>query len=198
VLAQSPEADIMLAEGGEVQLVLSRGAEMTVIPVEVVGMTREQAESLLTERKLKIADAVPQDGNVPAGTVLAITPEPGKQVPAGSEVALVVASGKVQVPDVRGRTAEEATAELQRVGFSVGLQPRVDAGAPDLVLDQSPVAALAERGSTVVVVVSQPPPPPPSPSPSPPPLPEVVPDVVPEVVPPLPDEVLPAPAAPAA
>ena len=164
VLDQSPEADLLLAEGGEVQLVLSRGVEMTVVPVEVVGLVRQDAESLLQERKLEVGDAVPRDGNAPAGTVLGITPEPGTQVPAGTEVALVVASGKVQVPDVRGRSAEEAAAELQKAGFSVGLQPRDDPGAPGRVLDQSPVGTLADRGSTVVVVVSRTPPPPPPPA----------------------------------
>jgi serine/threonine-protein kinase len=186
VLAQSPEADVQLTEGGEVQLVLSRGAEMAVVPVEVVGLAREQAEALLVERKLAVGDAVLRDGNVPAGTVLSVTPAPGQQVPAGSEVALVVASGKVEVPDVRGRGVSEATDELQRTGFSVGLQPRDDPGAPDRVLDQSPVGTPAARGSTVVVVVSRTPPPPPPPSPPP----------VPDTVTPLPGEAPQVPAVP--
>jgi len=187
VLAQSPEADFLLSEGGKVQLVLSRGTEMTVVPAEVIGLSREQAEELLDERKLALGAAVPRDGIVPAGTVLEVTPAPGSQVPAGTEVGLVVASGQVQVPDVRGRSAQEAAAELQKAGFSVGLQPRDDAGAPDRVLDQVPVGTLAARGSTVVVVVSrQPPPPPPTPEPSP----------TPGTVPLIPDELPPDPAAP--
>ena len=187
VLAQSPEADLLLRAGGEVQLVLSRGAEMAVVPVELVGLSRDDAAALLTERGLELGEVVPQDGNAPAGTVLQVTPAPGTQVTAGSEVAVVVASGRVRVPDVRGRPVEEATAELQRAGFSVGLQPRDDRGAPDVVLDQAPVGAVADRGSTVVVVVSRTPPPPPPP-------PAVVPDVT---APPAPDDPLvpvPAPA----
>jgi serine/threonine-protein kinase len=181
VLAQSPEADLLLAEGGEVQLVLSRGVEMAVVPVEVVGLAREQAEEVLRRAKRELGEAVPRDGNIPAGTVLSVTPAPGTQVPTGTEVAIVVASGKVQVPDVRGRTVQEATTELQKAGFSVGLQPRDDPGAPDRVLDQSPVGTLAARGSTVVVVVSrQPPPPPPAPG----------------TVPLFPEELPPEPAAP--
>jgi serine/threonine-protein kinase len=171
VLAQSPEADLLLRAGGAVQLVLSRGVEMAVVPPEVVGLQRAEAEALLVERRLVLGEQVPRDGNVPAGTVLAVTPEPGTQVRAGTAVAVVVATGRVQVPDVRNRSAQEAAAELQRAGFSVGLQPRDDPGEPDRVLDQSPVGVLADRGSTVVVVVSRtppPPPPPPAPLPLPP------------------------------
>jgi serine/threonine-protein kinase len=174
VLAQSPEADLLLRAGGEVQLVLSRGVEMAVVPVEVIGLQRRDAEALLVERGLVLGDAVPRDGNIPVGTVLAVTPEPGTQVPTGTTVAVVVASGRVEVPDVRNRTSAEAAAALQRAGFSVGLQPRDDPGQPDRVLDQSPVGVLADRGSTVVVVVSRTAPPPPPPAP-PPPAPVVVP-----------------------
>ena len=167
VLDQSPAADILLRKGGAVQLTVSRGIEQTIVPVEVIGQSRDEAEVLLTERKLRVV-VVMRDGNIPEGTVLATSPQPGTQVAAGSEVTLTVASGNVQVPDVRGRALQEGVDELQRAGFSVGIEPRDDAGAPDRVLDQSPVNQLAGRGTTVVIVVSKtPPPPPPSPSPDP-------------------------------
>ena len=167
VLDQSPAADILLRKGGAVQLTVSRGIEQTIVPVEVIGQSRDEAEVLLTERKLRVV-VVMRDGNIPEGTVLATSPQPGTQVAAGSEVTLTVASGNVQVPDVRGRALQEGVDELQRAGFSVGIEPRDDAGAPDRVLDQSPVNQLAGRGTAVVIVVSKtPPPPPPSPSPDP-------------------------------
>jgi beta-lactam-binding protein with PASTA domain/predicted Ser/Thr protein kinase len=175
VLEQSPAADILLRSGGSVSLVLSKGIEMTIVPVEVVGLSRAEAEVLLRERKLVLGDVVTRDGNIPEGTVLAISPQPGSQVAAGSTVALTVASGNIQVPDVRGRSVEEAAAELQRAGFSVGIQPRDDPGPPDRVLEQSPVNTVAPRGSTVIVVVSRTPAPSPSPSPSPSPQPSVEP-----------------------
>ena len=173
VLEQSPAADILLRSGGAVSLVLSKGLEMTIVPVEVVGLSREEAEVLLRERKLGVGDVVRRDGNIPEGTVLGISPPPGAQVQAGSKVTLTVASGDVQVPDVRGKSVRDAAGELQRAGFSVGISPRPDPGPPDRVLDQSPVNTLAPRGSTVVIVVSQvPPSPEPEPSPVASPQPE--------------------------
>ena len=172
VLEQSPAADILLRSGGAVSLVLSKGVEMTIVPVEVVGLSQAEAEVLLTDRKLAVGDVVTRDGNIPEGTVLAITPQPGAQVPAQSRVTLTVASGQVQVPDVRGKAVQAASDELQRAGFSVGIRPVEDPGPPDRVLDQSPVNERAPRGSTVVIDVSQKPVPrSPSPQPEPEPTP---------------------------
>ena len=171
VLRQSPTGGILLRSGGAVELALSKGIEMTIVPVEVVGLSRAEAEVLLAERKLVLGSTVNRDGNIPEGTVLGISPPPGAQVPAQTKVTLTVASGNVQVPDVRGKSAADASDQLQRAGFSVGIQPRDDPGPPDRVLDQSPVNKLAPRGSTVMIAVSQTPAPP-SPSPTPTPQPQ--------------------------
>jgi serine/threonine-protein kinase len=74
----------------------------------------------------------------------------------------------VQVPDLRGKTQEEAIKALQTLGFSVGLEPRDDpTHPPGTVIDQRPVNQLAPRGSTVVIVIARvPASPTPSPSPS--------------------------------
>ena len=168
VLAQSPDQGIVVPDGGSVDLVVSKGVEMTLVPPEVVGMPRREAEVLLADRKLSVGELVSRDGLYPPDTVLAVTPEPGRQVRAGTAVTLTVASGRVSVPDVRGQSQDAAVDALQRAGFSVRIERRDDAGAPGRVLEQAPVGRLVEGGSTVTIVVSQAPPPAaPSPSPSP-------------------------------
>jgi eukaryotic-like serine/threonine-protein kinase len=129
---------------------------------------------------------VQRDGNIPAGRVLEISPEPGTQVRAGSTVVLTVASGLVEVPDVRGRTQDEAAATLQQAGFSVAIEQRPDPGEPGRVLAQNPVNTRAERGGTITIAVSVEPPPPPSPEPTPepPPPPSPEPSPSPEPTPP--------------
>ena len=171
VLQQSPPAGIVVPSDGSVDLVVSKGIEMAIVPAEVIGLSREEAAVLLTERRLKVGDDVGRDGNFPAGTVLAVSPAPGNQVPADTAVTLTVATGQVQVPDVRGKSREEAITALQRAGFSVGVQPRESTGELDRVLEQDPVNQLAGRGTAVIIIVSVEPAPSPSPSPSPSPQP---------------------------
>ena len=180
VLRQSPDQGIVVPTNGAVDLVISKGVEQTLVPAEVIGQSRAEAEVLLAERQLEVEAEVARDGNFPAGTVLAVSPAPGTQLSAGSAVTLTVASGLIEVPDVRGMTREEAVGALQRAGFSVGIEARESAGESDRVLEQDPVNQTAGRGTAVIVVVSVPLPPPPSPSPSPSPSPAPTPSRSPE------------------
>jgi serine/threonine-protein kinase len=174
VLAQSPEAGFLIGKGGQVSLTVSKGIEMTVVP-QVIGLSQEEATAQLRDAKLAVGQLITRDVNLPAGQVLAIQPAPGSQLAAGTKVTLVVASGKVQVPDLRGKTQDQAVQALQQLGFAVGIEPRDDvscrpgdpASTCGKVIDQRPVNTLAPRGSTVVIAVARvPASPTPSPSPS--------------------------------
>ena len=175
VLAQTPEQDIVVPPGGTIDLVVSQGVETTVVPAEVIGKQRDEAEAVLADRKLAVAsDVVTQDGFYEAGTVLSVTPAPGRQVRAGSTVTLAVASGRVPLPDVTGRSQEQAVEALQAAGFDVRVELQYADGPGGRVLSQSPHERTREAGRTVVLAVSQPLPPPttpaaePSAAPSPP------------------------------
>ena len=156
VLAQTPEQDIVVPPGGTVDLVVSQGVETTVVPVEVVGRQRAEAETLLAERKLTVAsDVVSQDGFHEAGTVLAVTPAPGRQLRAGAAVTLTVASGRVPLPDVVGRSQDEAVEALLAAGFDVRVELQYADGRSGRVLSQSPDEGTREAGRTVTLAVSQ-------------------------------------------
>ena len=170
VLDQTPEQDIVVPPSGTVDLVVSRGVETTVVPLEAVGTSRAEAEALLAERELTVApDVVAQDGFYEAGRVLAVAPAPGRQVRAGSVVTLTVASGRVPVPDVTGRSQEEAVEALRTAGFDVRVELQYVDGPAGQVLSQSPDDGTRELGRTVTLAVSQTIPPPPVVEPAPPP-----------------------------
>ncbi len=165
VLEQSPVGGILVREGGTVDVVLSLGPELTVVP-QVVGQSQEEAEAQLAAAKLTVSEVIPRGGNIEPGQVLDVLPGPGTQLQAGGTVQLVVSSGQVEVPFVVGKPQAQAEEELQRAGFNVGVQPQPDTGPPGVVLAQDPVNAIGRRGDTVVITVSAPPPPP-TPTPAP-------------------------------
>jgi serine/threonine-protein kinase len=109
---------------------------------------------------------------VPAGIVITTSPAPGQSVGVGTTVELVVSTGKVAVPELRGRTREEAEAALKDLGLVPNVveaeNGQVEAGR---VTDQSDaVNAAVEQGKTITFVVAKAPPPPtatPSPTPTP-------------------------------
>lgn len=185
VLEQSPVGGILVDAAGRIDLVVSQGVEMAVVP-QVVGQSRAEATAQLEQAKLAVRDVIERGGNISPGQVLEVIPTPGTQLRAGAQVTLVVSSGRVEVPLVVGRTQAEAEQLLQRAGFSVGVRLVDDVGEPGRVLGQDPVNTTAVRGSTVVIRVSQvpPPPPPPPPSPTPEPTPLLEPSPSPSPSPP--------------
>ncbi len=167
VLTQSPNDGIVVPrEGGTVDLVLSKGIDLTAVPA-LVGLDRDAAAAALEEVRLGIGEVALRDGNIPAGQVLETRPAAGRTIRAGRTVDLVLASGRVDVPDVRGRSEAEAVRLLRTAGLSVAVEPVPDPGPVDRVIDQNPVGGTLDRSSVVQIMVSVEQPPAPSPSPTP-------------------------------
>jgi eukaryotic-like serine/threonine-protein kinase len=94
----------------------------------------------------------------PKGIVVDQRPAPGKVVPSGSVVTLVVSRGppKVSVPDVTGLAAADASKRLGAVGLVPKLAPTPSAKPPGTVIAQTPRAgAKAARGSKVTLQVAK-------------------------------------------
>jgi serine/threonine-protein kinase len=93
------------------------------------------------------------------GLVIATDPPKGSKVDQGSTVDLIVSTGKPQVavPDVRGKSVEEATAILEGRGFHVdssATQPS-DTVQAGFVIDQNPKPdQKVDKDSTVHLIVS--------------------------------------------
>jgi len=139
---------------------IETGARVTV--PDVVGETQDVAEVRLDAAGLEpVVQMVANDA--PVGRVLSQRPDAGRRIDEGSEVTLEVSSGPAQVavPNVVGRTEDEARFTLTAEGFTVGdvVRQRDEAAAGE-VLSQVPAPGQeVEPGSTVSLVVSSGPPP---------------------------------------
>ena len=90
---------------------------------------------------------------VGTGEVMALDPAPGAAAPYGSTVKIQVSAGLplVQVPDVTGKKADEATAILQ----AAGLQVDATSFFGNKVRQQVPSAGeTVEQGTVVKILVS--------------------------------------------
>ena len=157
VASQLPLASSKVQKASAVTLTLSDGPGDTVIPVELVGKTLEQARILLTAAGLTISKTEPVDSNQDPGVVLKSDPVPGTTVVAGSGVVLQIASGQIQVPQLIGLTEIEARTVLTQGGFL----PRViyayqSSKDLDSVLAQAPDAGTsANIGSVITITVNK-------------------------------------------
>lgn len=164
IVRQNPAADRTVRQGRSVKVVLSRGPEMGVVP-DVTGLSLREARIAVTQAGYTLGEEF-DDFASPAtvNSVTAQEPLPGTQAQIGTPIHLWVsriaalADQTVVVPDFRGRSVDDAVAELEALGLLAGnrwpeLRPLVPAG---LVLDQNPEpGAVVQAGTAVDFVYSQ-------------------------------------------
>ena len=93
---------------------------MVTIP-DLQNFLQEDAEERLTTDGLKVEVEEEMSDEVEAGRVIRTDPPAGEEVEEGSTVLLVVSSGpdQLQIPDVRGKTQQEAIDQLEELGLKV-------------------------------------------------------------------------------
>ena len=127
----------------------------------VINLEEKNALDQLAKNDLKgaVTERRP-DEEVEEGIVIDQSIMSGTPVEKGTTINLVVSSGKKQkpVPDVSGKSIEEATKILQEAGFRIGQTKMVfdEHAEKNQVVGTEPSAgAEAENGSRIVLIVSK-------------------------------------------
>lgn len=156
VIAQRPDQGTLYGEGGIVVISVARSPQAVEMP-DVVGLRSGRALF-----RLRAAGLNPRAQSVrsrrPEGTVVRQIPAAGTEVPRGSAAVVLVSVGQrlVDVPDVVGFTADEATARLTRAGFRTRIE-RVTSTEPDgtVIAQRPPGGSRAQSGEVVRITVSR-------------------------------------------
>lgn len=112
VIRTDPESGTTVESGQVVKVYVSTGQEMGTVPV-LVGTNASAATDALTAAGLKMGSVTSRnDPDLAEGTIISADPADGAQVPLGTMVNLVAASGKVTLVDVVGYTADAAQRAL--------------------------------------------------------------------------------------
>jgi eukaryotic-like serine/threonine-protein kinase len=113
----------------------------------------------LQKRGLKAEETQQSSTTVPKGRVISASPSEGQKVDKGSAVSLTVSSGpeQVDVPDVTGKSFNEAKPQLEAAGFKVTRKDQETQGKdPGTVLSQAPKGGTqAGQGSAVQLTVAK-------------------------------------------
>ena len=162
VAGTDPAAGTDVERGTEVTILVSAGPANVDVP-RVIDLTEAEARTEIEGAGLEVGDTTTEASTtVPAGTVLAQSPQPGERVARGTEVDLVVSagSGALIVPDVKEKSEADALFTLSQSGFSAA-QVRVERRPhaeilEGFVIDTDPEAGQAvQQGGFVTVFVSE-------------------------------------------
>jgi serine/threonine protein kinase/beta-lactam-binding protein with PASTA domain len=165
-----PAAGTSVDPDSAIVLNISQGPSAVKIPQDLPGRTEAAARDVL--RQLGLAGApgttMANSATVPAGIVITTNPAPGQTVAVGSTVEIVVSTGKVALPELRGLPTAEAEAALKNLGLVMELKEVENSQVePGRVTEQSdPANALVDQGQTITLTVAKAPAPSPTPTPT--------------------------------
>ena len=127
--------------------------------IRVVGMQVEEAKRALLEKGLTPEIQYEVNNAYEEGLVLRASVQDGLMIEKNTVIVMTVAQGEdgVNVPEVTGKSKEEATSILEKEGFVVNVTESYDESVADgYVISQSPDAdTMAPQGSSVTLRVSQ-------------------------------------------
>ncbi|MFD2471511.1 Stk1 family PASTA domain-containing Ser/Thr kinase [Amycolatopsis silviterrae] len=140
IVSQSPTANSAAAEGTAVDIVVGSGVAQKQVP-NTVGQDYETAKQTLENAGFQVK-RTDQNSDKPKDQVIDQQPN-GGNLPPNSTVKLTVSSGpqQIQMPDLTGMTEEQATQQLQSLGWSGSIQTQTTpfgSGKPNTVVKQSP------------------------------------------------------------
>ncbi|MGW3860821.1 Stk1 family PASTA domain-containing Ser/Thr kinase [Streptomyces sp. NPDC005047] len=155
---QDPKQGTDVDKKSTVNLVVSTGAPKVAVPNVIdkdVDTATEQLENKGFEVETKQTESSQDEG-----TVLSQDPDPGSELEKGSTVTLEVAKAeaKATVPDVVGRSCDEAKAQMQNNDLEATCtdQPTQDPNQVDKVISTTPAAnQQVDKGSKVTIVVGK-------------------------------------------
>jgi serine/threonine-protein kinase len=142
-----------LPKGSEVPLVVSGGPTPRTVPNGLVGGTYEAAAAGLAGVQLKATKVDEFSDTIEAGKVIRLEPGQGQKAERDSAVKVIVSKGPdmVKVPDVSGKTVDQAVAAIEAQGLKAG-DIHGQAGGKPFATDP-PAGQSVRRGTTVDIFV---------------------------------------------
>ncbi len=126
ILSQSPASGRTVIKGEEkptLKVTVSSGSEIVFMP-DLVNQEYRNAFLTLQKLKLEVREDLVISDTVTEGYVISTSPAAGEELRPGDTVFLTVSSGPqikyVSMPDLYGKTAQAAAAQLEALNLTVG------------------------------------------------------------------------------
>jgi len=152
VIRTSPAAGESVTPNTEVEVVVSEGEAVSAVP-GLLGMSESDARQAIERADLTVGIITSRnDPEAAAGTVLEATADEGEELPVGSTIDLVVATGRVAIDDYSGFRLDAATRAVEELGLIAEPMEDAECAAPSgdpQVSRQSPAPGDVDIHSTV-------------------------------------------------
>ncbi|MDH6277880.1 serine/threonine protein kinase [Aurantimicrobium minutum] len=153
VIRTEPEKGAVIDPGTPITVYVSAGKTMVEVP-QVSDMTAADAKIQLEAVGLVVGTTT--EGHSPsyaAGLVIGTTPTLGTKLIQGSKVNLLISDGKIDIPDLKGKTVTDANNLLSTLSITPTVQADTTCakGEQPTVKSQSPGPGVAPQGTAVTI-----------------------------------------------
>ncbi|WP_201297965.1 Stk1 family PASTA domain-containing Ser/Thr kinase [Nocardia sp. CY41] len=157
VVGSDPSAGSKITKGSTVAVLVSNGKPK--VPDVKPGDQVSKVNQFIRDNGLQPVDAGEEGSTAPKGTVARVEPRPGTVLPLGAQVKVYRSKGSqpVKVPDVRGKSTDEATKILSDAGIAIReTKPQFDRAieADKAIGTQPGAGATIQSGDGVVLLIS--------------------------------------------
>lgn len=162
VISQSYEKGEMIPAGTKVKITVSSGKEEIDVP-NVVGYEVSQAETILEDDYgFHVTHGYEYSDEVEKDRVISQDPVSTQKVAKGSTIKIIVSNGpevkETEVPDLRGRTSQEAEAMLTNAGLKLGATSEeysATVPAGQVISQSTSFGTKVTEGSSVDITISK-------------------------------------------
>ncbi len=123
ITSQTPTADSVVSEGKLITVYVSKGKKEGVVP-KIVGMDYKEAETYLATFGFELGIVKTEENTLPENVIITQSIEEGTTASKGTKIDVTVSDGKgkekVEMPDLLGKTPDEASGILDSLGLKIG------------------------------------------------------------------------------
>ncbi|MDO5559154.1 MAG: Stk1 family PASTA domain-containing Ser/Thr kinase [Oscillospiraceae bacterium] len=158
IVTQSIDAGSKIKKGDTVYVTVSNGTNVSIVP-QVEGLESEDAVKLINKAGFKVAQTLTFNDEIPNNLVIRVSPEAGTELNVSQQVTIFVSKGAQNeaklVPNVLGKTRQEAEKMIKDAGFEVIVEEKDSDRPKDEVLSQNLQAnTLVNPSEKMVIYVS--------------------------------------------
>ncbi|MBO4889614.1 MAG: PASTA domain-containing protein [Lachnospiraceae bacterium] len=161
IVSQDIEGNTEVPSGTVLNLVVSSGKVVGATVPDVVGKSEAEAKVILEAEGFKMQKQLQESDSVEKGNVISQNPLGATTAAQGSDVTVVISSGmsveQITMPDLTGKTEEEAKVVIEEEGLSIGTVAEEDSDSVEKgkVISQAPAAGgMVDKGTAVDLKIS--------------------------------------------
>ena len=153
VIRTEPEKGAVIDPGTPITVYVSAGKTMVEVP-QVADMTVADAKVQLEAVGLVLGTTTESHSpSYAAGLVISTTPTLGTKLIQGSKVNVLVSDGKIEIPDLKGKTVTDANNLLSTLSITPTVQADTTCAKAEqpTVRSQSPAPGVVSQGTPVTI-----------------------------------------------